>query len=173
MNVALELGDLYEVERYAAVLEDFTKPEPLPLVDFFARGRALAAHARGRADPALARELQRLRDEGLRMGYIVALPAIEAALDEPAPEVAAGNDIDFDLRQFDRGEKVSSFDMLDAGPPSLMMTGITTLTLRDGRRSARCGEIQQISIDVIMGCSSTWTKKRLKLTELDARLRRP
>jgi tetratricopeptide (TPR) repeat protein len=81
INVALELGDLDEVERYAAALEDFTKPEPLSWADFFiARGRALAAHARGQGDLALARELQRLRDEGLRMGFIVALPAIEAAL---------------------------------------------------------------------------------------------
>jgi hypothetical protein len=81
MNVALELGDLDEVERYAEALEDFTKPEPLPWADFFiARGRALAAHARGQADPALTGELQRLRDEGLQMGFIVALPAIEAAL---------------------------------------------------------------------------------------------
>jgi tetratricopeptide (TPR) repeat protein len=81
MNVTLELGDLDEVERFAAALEDFTKPEPLSWADFFiARGRALAAHARGQADPPLARELQRLRDEGLRMGFIVALPAIDAAL---------------------------------------------------------------------------------------------
>ena len=81
MNVALELGDLDEVERYAAALEDFTKPEPLSWADFFiARGRALAGYARGQAAPALARELQRVRDEGLRLGFIVALPAIEAAL---------------------------------------------------------------------------------------------
>jgi class 3 adenylate cyclase/tetratricopeptide (TPR) repeat protein len=81
MNVALELEDLNEVARYARALENFTKPEPLSWADFFiARGRALAAHARGEADPALTHELQRLRDEGLRMGFIVALPAIEAAL---------------------------------------------------------------------------------------------
>jgi len=81
INVALELGDLDEVERYAQALEDFTKPEPLPWADFFiARRRALAAHARVQADPVPARELQRLRDDGLRMGFIVALPAIEAAL---------------------------------------------------------------------------------------------
>ena len=81
INVALELGDLDEVERYAEALEDFTKSEPLAWADFFiARGRALVAHARGQADPALACELQRLRDEGLRMGFIVALPAIEAPL---------------------------------------------------------------------------------------------
>ena len=81
MNVALELGDLDEVERYAKALEDFTKPEPLPWADFFiARGRALAAHARSQTDRALTSEFQRLRDEGLQMGFIVALPAIEAAL---------------------------------------------------------------------------------------------
>ena len=81
MSVALELGDLDEVERYAAALEDFTKPEPLSWADFFiARGRALADYARGQATIALARELQRVRDEGLRLGFIVALPAIEAAL---------------------------------------------------------------------------------------------
>jgi class 3 adenylate cyclase/tetratricopeptide (TPR) repeat protein len=81
INVALELGDLDEIERYAKALEDFTKPEPLPWADFFiARGRTLAAHARGQTDATLTRELQRLRDEGLQMGFIVALPAIEAAL---------------------------------------------------------------------------------------------
>jgi class 3 adenylate cyclase/tetratricopeptide (TPR) repeat protein len=81
MNVALELGDLDEIERYAKALEDFTKPEPLPWADFLiARGRALAAHARSQTDWALTSELQRLRDEGLQMGFIVALPAIEAAL---------------------------------------------------------------------------------------------
>jgi hypothetical protein len=43
MNVALELGDLDELERYAAALEAFSKPEPLPWADFFvARGRAPA-----------------------------------------------------------------------------------------------------------------------------------
>jgi hypothetical protein len=67
--VTLELGDLDEVERYAEALEDFTKSEPLLWADFFiARGRALAARARGQADPALVCELQRLRDEGLHSG---------------------------------------------------------------------------------------------------------
>ena len=81
IDVALELGDPTEVERYAAALEAFTRPEPLAWADFFvARGRALAAHARGQPDVSLIHELQRLRDEGARMGYLVALPAIEAAL---------------------------------------------------------------------------------------------
>ena len=81
MSVALELGDPDGVERYAAALEDFTKPEPLGMADFFiGRGRVLAQHARGHAGPALTCELQRVRDEALRMGFIAALPAIEAAL---------------------------------------------------------------------------------------------
>jgi tetratricopeptide (TPR) repeat protein len=90
MDVALEIGDLNEVERYAAALEDFTKPEPLAYAEFFiARGRALAGHARGQGDPALARELQRVRDEGLRLGFLVALPAIETALTDRAPAAAS------------------------------------------------------------------------------------
>jgi hypothetical protein len=81
MEVSLELGDHGEVERYAAALETFTRPEPLPWADFFAaRGRALAASGRGRRGPALARELARLRDEGERLGLKLAVPAIEAAL---------------------------------------------------------------------------------------------
>jgi len=35
MDVALEFGDLDEVERYAAALEAFTKPERLAYADFF------------------------------------------------------------------------------------------------------------------------------------------
>jgi tetratricopeptide (TPR) repeat protein len=81
MEAALETGDHAEVERYAAALEDYTRPEPLPWADFFAaRGRALAASGRGRRGPALARELARLRDESERLGLKVAVPAIEAAL---------------------------------------------------------------------------------------------
>ena len=85
MEVSLELGDHDEAERYAAALEGFTRPEPLPWADFFAaRGRALAAAGRRRPDPALARELARLRDEGERLGLVVALPAIGAALADAA-----------------------------------------------------------------------------------------
>jgi len=69
------------VERYAAMLEDFTRLEPLPWSDFFiARGRALAAFGRGRRDAALAAELERLRSDADRVGLRIALPALEAAL---------------------------------------------------------------------------------------------
>ena len=60
--------------RYAAALEDFTRPEPLPWSEFFiAHGRALAACGRGRRDAALRAEIQWLRSEGERQGLRIAL----------------------------------------------------------------------------------------------------
>ncbi|MDP6388522.1 MAG: tetratricopeptide repeat protein [Alphaproteobacteria bacterium] len=83
MNVMLESGDWDEVERYAAALEDYTRPEPLPWCDFFIlRGRALAKHGSGQRDDTLAAELRRLRDEATRVSLMLAVPALEAALDE-------------------------------------------------------------------------------------------
>jgi hypothetical protein len=81
MQVALDLANYDEVERYAAALEDYTRPEPLPWSEFFiARGRALAACGRGRRDAALRAEIQRLRSEGERLGLRIALPELEVAL---------------------------------------------------------------------------------------------
>ena len=81
MQVALDLANYDEVERYAAALEDYTRPEPLPWSEFFiARGRALAACGRGRRDAALRAEIQRLRSEGERQGLRIALPELEVAL---------------------------------------------------------------------------------------------
>jgi class 3 adenylate cyclase/tetratricopeptide (TPR) repeat protein len=81
MQVALDSADYDEVERFAAALEDYTRPEPLPWSEFFiARSRALAAFGRGRRDAALRAEIQRLRDEGRRLGLRIALPAIGTAL---------------------------------------------------------------------------------------------
>jgi tetratricopeptide (TPR) repeat protein len=81
MQVALELADYDEVERYAMALEDYTRPEPLPWSEFFvARGRALASFGRGQRGAALMVKIQRLRDEGERLGLRSALPAIETAL---------------------------------------------------------------------------------------------
>src|SRR5262249_22758358 len=81
MQLALNLRDYGEVERYAAALEQFTRSEPLPLSDFFiARRRALAAVGQGRRDAALRAELKRLRDEGERLGLNTALPEIRFAL---------------------------------------------------------------------------------------------
>jgi tetratricopeptide (TPR) repeat protein len=81
IETALELAYWDEAERYAAALEAFTRPEPLPWSDFFvARGRALAAVGRGHADEGTKRELRRLEAEAHRLHYRTALPAIEQAL---------------------------------------------------------------------------------------------
>jgi tetratricopeptide (TPR) repeat protein len=81
MDALLGAGDWERVEAYAAALDDFTRPEPLPWTDFFiARGRALAAFGRGNRDESTIRELQRLRDEANRVGFKAALPALEEAL---------------------------------------------------------------------------------------------
>ena len=81
IDVALDLGEWGEAERYAAALEDYTRPEPLPWSDLFvARGRALAAVGRGRTDEGTKRELERLMAEAHRLDYRIALPAIERAL---------------------------------------------------------------------------------------------
>ncbi len=81
MDACLRSGDWDEVERYAAALEDYTRPEPLPWSDFFiARGRALAAHGRGLRDEGTMQALKRLTDEATRIGMKPALPALDAAL---------------------------------------------------------------------------------------------
>ena len=81
MDACLRSGDWEEVERYAAALEDFTRPEPLPSSDFFiARGRTLAAFGRGSRDDKTMQELKRLRDEAAGVGLVTALPALEEAL---------------------------------------------------------------------------------------------
>ena len=81
IETALETGDWDAALRYAAAVEDYTRSEPLPWIDFIiARGRALAAWGRGQRNPAAAAELGRLRDEAQRIGWAAVLPAIEAAL---------------------------------------------------------------------------------------------
>ena len=81
IEVALADKDWDGVERYAAALQDYTRPEPLPWSDFFiARGRALAAYGRGERDPRLVAELQRLREEAAQAGLKIALCALETAI---------------------------------------------------------------------------------------------
>jgi class 3 adenylate cyclase/tetratricopeptide (TPR) repeat protein len=80
IEVSLGQGDLAEATRYAAALEDFTRPEPLPWADFHvAMGRALAAEGRGCRDAALGAELDRLIGEARRLELRLALPALERA----------------------------------------------------------------------------------------------
>ena len=61
-----------------AELEHYTRSEALPFADFYiARGRALAACGRGQSDMA---ELERIHDEGERLGIRVALRGTETAI---------------------------------------------------------------------------------------------
>jgi class 3 adenylate cyclase/tetratricopeptide (TPR) repeat protein len=79
IEVALELGDWDEADRYAAALERFARPEPLPWSSFFARrGHVLAAMGRGR--PGHAGDITELLEQAETSGYVVAQPALRAAL---------------------------------------------------------------------------------------------
>jgi tetratricopeptide (TPR) repeat protein len=81
IEVSLNGGEWDEVERYAAALETYTEPEPLPWADFFIHwGRALAAHGRDQHDDATRCELRRIRDEAKRLNLGIALPMVEQAL---------------------------------------------------------------------------------------------
>ena len=77
----LRQADWDGVERCCQILEEYTHGEPLPRTDYFiARGRALASFGRGQREKTLMRELQRLRDEGERVGLAIALSSIDKAL---------------------------------------------------------------------------------------------
>ena len=84
IEVSLESGQWPEARRYAEALESCFLDEPTPWSSFLAeRGRALAAWGEGGRDAADVAELQRLRGEGDRMGYLAALPLIDKALAGP------------------------------------------------------------------------------------------
>ncbi len=81
IETCLKIGDWASVDRYASALEDYTRPEPLPFIDFIIeRGRALAAFGRGKRDCATIQEIQRLRDDAVRDGLKVAVSALDEAL---------------------------------------------------------------------------------------------
>ena len=75
VDAALAANEWSEAERYARLLEDYARPEPLPMVDFVvARARALAAAGRGQADRAA---IEACRQRALAWN----LPAYREALD--------------------------------------------------------------------------------------------
>ena len=81
IEAALGVDDWPAAERYAAALEDYTRPEPLPWADFItARGRALAAWGRGERGAATVQRLRSLRDQADSAGLRSAVAALEAAL---------------------------------------------------------------------------------------------
>lgn len=84
IDACLISGDWEGAERSAAALEDYTRSEPLPFSDFYiARARALAAHGAHRSNPELlAAELDRLCEDGERLGLRVALSEIVKVIEE-------------------------------------------------------------------------------------------
>ena len=81
IEASLIAGDWDGVERYAAALEAYTSPQPLPWANLrIARGRALARYGRGERGEPTRRELRHLREEADRVGWKSALPALERAL---------------------------------------------------------------------------------------------
>ncbi|MET0733976.1 MAG: adenylate/guanylate cyclase domain-containing protein [Casimicrobiaceae bacterium] len=78
IDLALGAHAWAEAERYAACLEAFTRPEPLPYCDLLvSRGRALAAAGRGRADRDA---LEDCRRRAVAMRVAPLMPALDAAL---------------------------------------------------------------------------------------------
>ncbi len=78
---ALLMKDWDRVARYAATLEAYTGPQPLPWSNFFiARGRALVAFGQGRRDEDIVAVLTSLCDQAEDVGLRLALPEIKAAL---------------------------------------------------------------------------------------------
>ena len=77
MEISLKLQDWSATDRYATAFESFTRQEPLPWAEFFiTRGRALAECGRGRPEPELAAEIQRLIEEAERVKLRIALPEL-------------------------------------------------------------------------------------------------
>jgi tetratricopeptide (TPR) repeat protein len=81
IDATLCIGDWNRAEHFAAILEDFTRPEPLGWTAFYvARGRALAAHGRGRRDRPTMTQIHQLAEDARRTGLRLALPGLERAL---------------------------------------------------------------------------------------------
>jgi class 3 adenylate cyclase/tetratricopeptide (TPR) repeat protein len=82
IETSLEQADWDGVERYAQALAGYTSAEPLPFLEtFIARGRALAAFGRDPHHPDVARDLEHPRRRASEIGWLAALPALDAALD--------------------------------------------------------------------------------------------
>jgi len=82
MESALAAGNWAEVEQFASCLEEYTRPEPLPLCNLLvSRARALASFGRGQRSGDLMQKLRDLRDEAKLMDLKSIVPALQAALD--------------------------------------------------------------------------------------------
>ncbi len=81
IEASLNAGDFDEADRYAGLLEAFTRPEPLLWSDLFiARGRALAAWGRNPGDGEARAALIAVKADIEKVNLGTALPAIDQAL---------------------------------------------------------------------------------------------
>jgi class 3 adenylate cyclase/tetratricopeptide (TPR) repeat protein len=86
IEACLEAKDWDQAEHHAAALATYTRQESSPWTSFFvARGQVLSAYGRGGSNSMLFNELARLCAEGERLGFLLALRAIERARAELTP----------------------------------------------------------------------------------------
>ncbi|QBQ55078.1 hypothetical protein [Nitrosococcus wardiae] len=82
IEAALADKDWCAAERYAALLEEYTRLEPLPWSDFFIEwARVLAALGAGIRESTMEETLQQLYAEARRANFKAALPALQEALE--------------------------------------------------------------------------------------------
>jgi len=81
IDCALDHGDWDEAEKFATLLADYTKNEPLVWTDFVIdRGRVLVSVGRGEQGQETTNDLQRLLETGSSAGLLTYLPRLETAL---------------------------------------------------------------------------------------------
>jgi tetratricopeptide (TPR) repeat protein len=91
IEASLNAREWDEADRYAQVLEDYTRPEPLPWADFWiAWGRALAAHGRDSKSTAAIHNIERVLEQAQLFGMRPAIPALRRALCSDADAWRAG-----------------------------------------------------------------------------------
>ena len=81
IEASLAANEWDQALYYAGIMEEFTRPEPLPWTDLLiARARALVALGIDGADANSTAQLRKIRGEIERAGFMPALAAIDAAL---------------------------------------------------------------------------------------------
>jgi tetratricopeptide (TPR) repeat protein len=81
IDASLLGGEWGAVERYAELLEEFTRGEPLPWSDLvIRRGRALVAWGREARSATVQLQIEAIREEAEGIGMRILLPDIERAL---------------------------------------------------------------------------------------------
>jgi class 3 adenylate cyclase/tetratricopeptide (TPR) repeat protein len=81
IDACLRAADWDRAERYAAALEAYVAPEPLPWTNFLIeRARALARHGRGERSASLRTALEQLYRTAETAGFRLMLPDLEAAI---------------------------------------------------------------------------------------------